>query len=597
MPLSWNEIKSRAVKFSKEWEDATEESAESQTFLNEFFEVFGISRRRVSTFEKPVKKLDGREGYIDLLWPGKILIEHKSKGRNLEKAKNQAIAYSFGLTEEELPKYILVCDFDRFDLHDLQENTQHEFLLKDLSKNVRLFSFIAGYQKSITKDEDPVNIAAAERVGKLHDKLKAVGYYGHELEVYLVRLVFCLFADDTNIFNKGIFEEYIKIKTSADGNDLGMHLSHLFHILNSSENRRLKNLDEHLSEFPYVNGKLFDEPLTPAQFDNEMRSILLSCCDLDWGKISPAIFGSLFQAVMNPEERRNLGAHYTSEKNILRVIKPLFLDELYKEFESVKNNTKQLKEFHKKLSALKFLDPACGCGNFLVITYRELRLLEIEILKVLSKNGQLESDIKNIIWIDIDQFYGIEIEEWPARISEVAMWLIDHQMNMRVSEEFGEYFVRLPLKKTANIINDNALKLDWEEIIHNDHLTYILGNPPFSGKHLQDEEQKKDMVNIFVGVKGAGVLDYVICWYIKAAQYIQNTNIKVAFVSTNSISQGEQVGILWNELFNRYKIKIHFAHRTFKWSNEARGKAAVHVVIIGFANYDTNEKYLFEYDN
>ena len=597
MPLSWNEIKSKALRFSKDWEDATEESAESQTFLNEFFEVFGISRRRVSTFEKPVKKLDGREGYIDLLWPGKILIEHKSKGKNLEKAKNQAIAYSFGLTEEELPKYILVCDFDRFDLHDLQENTRHEFLLKDLSKNVRLFSFIAGYQKSVTKDEDPVNISAAERVGKLHDKLKAIGYTGHELEVYLVRLVFCLFADDTNVFNKGIFEEYIKIKTSADGNDLGMHLSHLFHVLNTSEDKRLKNLDEHLSEFPYVNGKLFDEPLTPAQFDNEMRSILLSCCDLDWGKISPAIFGSLFQAVMNPEERRNLGAHYTSEKNILRVIKPLFLDELHKEFESVKNSTKQLKEFHKKLSNLKFLDPACGCGNFLVITYRELRLLEIEILKVLSKNSQLESDIKNIIWIDIDQFYGIEIEEWPARISEVAMWLIDHQMNMRVSEEFGEYFVRLPLKKTANIINDNALKLDWEEIIHSDHLAYILGNPPFIGKHLQNAEQKEDIDKIFAGVKGAGVLDYVTCWYIKAAQYIHDTEIKVAFVSTNSISQGEQVGILWNELFNRYKIKIHFAHRTFKWSNEARGKAAVHVVIIGFANYDTNEKYLFEYDD
>lgn len=644
MPLSWNEIKQRAVKFSKDWENATEESAESQTFLNEFFEVFGISRRRVSTFEKPVKKLDGREGYIDLLWSGKILIEHKSKGKNLEKAKNQAIAYSFGLTEEELPQYILVCDFDRFDLHDLQENDRHEFLLKDLYKNVKLFSFIAGYQKSITKDEDPVNIAAAERVGKLHDKLKEIGYSGHELEVYLVRLVFCLFADDTNIFNKGIFEEYIKIKTSADGSDLGMHLSHLFYVLNTPENGRLKNLDEHLSEFPFVNGKLFDEPLTPAQFDNEMRSILLSCCDLDWGKISPAIFGSLFQAVMNPEERRNLGAHYTSEKNILRVIKPLFLDELYKEFESIRNNTKQLKEFHKKLSKLKFLDPACGCGNFLVITYRELRLLEIEILKVLSKNGQLESDIKNIIWIDIDQFFGIEIEEWPARIAEVAMWLIDHQMNMRVSEEFGEYFVRLPLKKTASIICDNALRIDWGNIIIKNEIDitadvtniikineppphyntvnvytkevnvinpvadkkpvsekttfdYILGNPPFVGKHFQNEQQKSDMDFVFTGIKTYGVLDYVTCWYIKAAKLIQNSSTKVAFVSTNSISQGEQPGILWNILFNLYGIKIHFAHRTFKWTNEARGKAAVHVVIIGFANYDTTEKYLFEYDD
>jgi len=529
-------------------------------------------------------------------------------------------------------------------LYDLEENTKHEFLLKDLVKHVKLFSFIAGYQKSITKDEDPVNIEAAERMGKIHDKLKAIGYSGHELEVYLVRLVFCLFADDTNIFNKDIFEEYLKNKTSKDGSDLALHLSQIFYILNTPESQRLTNLDEHLIEFPYVNGKLFEEQLSPAQFDSEMRNVLIECCDLDWAKISPAIFGSLFQAVMNPEERRNLGAHYTSEKNILRVIKPLFLDELFKEFETIKNNTKQLKEFHKKLSALKFLDPACGCGNFLVITYRELRLLEIEILKVLVKNSQLESDIKNIIWIDIDQFYGIEIEEWPVRISEVAMWLIDHQMNMRVSEEFGEYFVRLPLKKSANIICDNALRIEWGNIIAKTEIDisadvtniikiseptphyntvnvytnevkvlvsapekkpisdkttfdYILGNPPFIGKHFQNEQQKNDMDLVFKGIKAYGVLDYVTCWYIKAAKIIQNSNTKVAFVSTNSISQGEQPGILWNILFNLYEIKIHFAHRTFRWTNEARGKAAVHVVIIGFANFDTNEKYLFEYDD
>src|SRR3990170_3069783 len=597
MPLSWNEIKSRAVKFSKEWETASEESAESQTFLNEFFEVFGISRRRVATFEKPVRKIDGREGYIDLLWPGKILIEHKTKGKNLERAKNQAIAYSFGLTEEELPQYILVCDFDRFILHDLQQNIQHDFTIKNLVKNVNLFGFIAGYEQRTFKEEDPVNIAAAELMGKLHDKLKAIGYKGHDLEVYLVRLVFCLFADDTNIFNKDIFEEYLKLHTREDGSDLAAQIASLFYILNEPPEERLKNLDESLAEFPFVNGKLFEENLPQASFDREMRSILLDCCKLDWGKISPAIFGSLFQSVMNPEERRNLGGHYTSEKNILKVIKSLFLDELYKEFESVKNNTKQLKDFHKKLSTLKFLDPACGCGNFLVITYREIRLLEIEILRILHKTSQIESDIRNIVWIDIDQFYGIEIEEWPARISEVAMWLVDHQMNMRISEEFGEYFVRLPLKKTANIICGNALRINWETIIPTDQLSYILGNPPFVGKHLQNAEQKKDIDNIFSGVKGSGVLDYVTCWYIKASHYIQNTNIKVALVSTNSISQGEQVGVLWNELFNKYKIKIHFAHRTFKWSNEARGKAAVHVVIIGFACFDTKEKYLFEYDD
>lgn len=644
MPLSWNEIKQRAVKFSKEWEDVTEESAESQTFLNEFFEVFGISRRRVSTFEKPVTKLDGREGYIDLLWPGKILIEHKSKGKNLEKAANQAIAYSFGLPEEELPQYILACDFDRFVLHDLEENTIHEFVLKELVKHVRLFSFIAGYKKSVTKDEDPVNIAAAELMGKLHDKLKVIGYTGHVLEVYLVRLVFCLFADDTNIFNKGIFEEFIKLKTKDDGNDLAAQLASLFYVLDSPQAERYKNLDETLAEFPFVNGKLFEEVLPHASFDKEMRSLLLESCKLDWSKISPAIFGSLFQSVMNPEERRYLGAHYTSEKNILRVIKPLFLDSLFKEFEAVKNNTKQLKEFHKKLSILRFLDPACGCGNFLVITYRELRLLEIEILKVLVKNSQLESDIKNIIWIDIDQFYGIEIEEWPARISEVAMWLIDHQMNMKVSEEFGEYFVRLPLKKTANIICNNALRIDWGNLIVKNEIDitadvtnivkiseptqhyntlnvytkeiniidsskdkkpfsekttfdFILGNPPFVGKNYQDESQKSDMEFVFAGFNKHSMLDYVTAWYIKAAKLIHKSDTKVAFVSTNSISQGEQTGLLWNILFNVYGIKIHFAHRTFKWSNEAKGNAAVHVVIVGFANYNTSEKYLFEYDD
>ena len=597
MPLSWNEIKSRSVKFSKDWENETDESAESQTFINEFFNVFGVSRRKVAYFEKPVKKIDGRDGYIDLLWPGHILIEHKSKGKNLEKARNQAIAYSFGLKEEDLPRYILVCDFDQFNFYDQDEGTQHSFTLKDLVKNVKLFSFIAGYQTSTFKDEDPVNIEAAEKIGKLHDKLKAIGYAGHALEVYLVRIVFCLFADDTNIFNKAIFEDYIKLNTKEDGSDLAHHLSTLFHILNTYEKYRLKNLNESLAEFPYVNGKLFEESLPPASFDSEMRNILLDCCSLNWSKISPAIFGSMFQAVMNPEERRNLGAHYTSEKNILKVIKPLFLDELQNEFESIKNSKKKLIDFHKKLSTLTFLDPACGCGNFLVITYRELRLLEIEILRKLYDPQKPQFNIKEIVWIDIDQFYGIEIEEWPARIAEVAMWLIDHQMNIKISEEFGEYFVRLPLKKSASIHNVNALRTDWETIISKDQLSYILGNPPFSGKHLQDKEQKEDVSNIFYGVKGSGVLDYVTCWYIKAAQYIQNTNIKVSFVSTNSISQGEQVGVLWNELFKNYNIKIHFAHRTFKWTNEAKGKAAVHVVIIGFANHDTNEKYLFEYDD
>lgn len=600
MALSWNEIKDRAIKFSKDYEDASNERAESQSFWNEFFNVFGISSRRVATFEKSVKKAGDKQGFIDLFWKGTLLIEQKSKGRDLNKAFTQAKDYFTGLKENELPKYILVSDFEKFKLYDLDENKEYYFELKDLYKNVELFGFIAGYQKRIYRESDPVNIEAAELMGKLHDKLKEIGYEGHELEVYLVRLLFCLFADDTTIFDKDIFREYLEDKTNEDGSDLGSHLSHLFQILNTPDEKRLKNLDEHLKRFPYVNGNLFSENLSIASFDSEMRKILIESCYLDWGQISPAIFGSLFQSVMKPDERRNLGAHYTSEKNIMKLIKPLFLDDLYSEFESLKSNRNKLNDFHEKLGKIKFLDPACGCGNFLVVAYRELRILELEVLKELYKHTNsirsLILDVSLISKVNVDQVYGIEYEEFPARIASVAMGLIDHQMNMKISEEFGQYFSRLPLKKSANIIHGNALRVDWESFVPKSELSYILGNPPFIGKQLQNLEQKKDMEFIFEKVSGAGVLDYVTAWYIKSAQYIQNTKIKVAFVSTNSISQGEQVGILWNELLNKYNIKIHFAHRTFKWSNEAKANAGVYCVIIGFANFDTDKKLLFEYE-
>jgi len=300
---------------------------------------------------------------------------------------------------------------------------------------------------------------------------------------------------------------------------------------------------------------------------------------------------------MNPQERRNLGAHYTSEKNILKLIKPLFLDELLKEFESVKNNRGKLTEFHKKLSQLRFLDPACGCGNFLIITYRELRLLEIDVLRALNKTGQGFLNVGEIIWLDVDMMCGIEYEEFPAQIAQVAMWLIDHQMNMLISAEFGQYFVRLPLKKAAKIVHGNALQIDWETVIAKDQLSYILGNPPFVGKQVQNSEQKKDMERIFFGIGGGGALDYVTAWYIKAADFIQNSFVKVAFVSTNSIAQGEQVSMLWQILYNKYKVKIHFAHQTFKWNNEAKGNAGVHVIIIGFANFDTKNKVVYEYED
>jgi len=598
MALSWNEIKERAISFSKEWENDFNEKAEAKSFMDDFFNVFGVPRRRVAVFEINVKKEGDKQGFIDLLWKGNILIEFKTRGKDLDKAHQQAKDYFPGLKDHELPKYILVCDFAKFRLYDLEEEKVLEFPLKELVNNVQHFGFILGYQKKVYKEQDPANIKAAELMGKLHDRLKEIGYTGHPLEVYLVRILFCLFAEDTTIFNKQQFQEFIEQRTGEDGSDLASKLQELFQVLNTPKESRFKNLDEQLGDFPYVNGKLFEEILPTASFDSKMRLALLECCYIDWSKISPAIFGSMFQSVMNPVERRNLGAHYTSETNILKLIKPLFLDALWKEFESIKDNNSYLFKFHKDLSKLKFLDPACGCGNFLVITYRELRLLELDILRTIHKSGQQVTDVREIIWLDVDMMVGIEYEEFPARIAEVAMWLIDHQMNLQVSEEFGQYFIRLPLKKSAKIFHGNALKIEWENLISKSELSYILGNPPFLGHHFQNTEQKIDMRKVFDGAIGLGVLDYVSAWYVKAAKFIElnNTKIKCAFVSTSSITQGEQNGLLWNLLFKKYKIKIHFAHRTFKWGNEAKGNAAVHVVIIGFSNFEIPEKRLFEYE-
>ncbi|MFA6740204.1 MAG: DNA methyltransferase [Arcobacteraceae bacterium] len=595
MALSWNEIKNRAINFSKEWETEEKEHAESQSFWNDFFNIFGISRKRVASFEEPVKKLGEKRGRIDLFWKGTLLVEHKSRGKDLDKAYTQALDYFPGLKEAELPKYILISDFEIFKLYDLEEDKNYEFTLSELYKNVHLFGFIAGYTKHKVVAEDPINIKAAQLMGKLHDVLKETGYDGHALEHFLVRLLFLQFAEDTAIFERRLFTEFIENRTHEDGSDIGSRFTELFQVLNTPFDKRLKNLDENLASFPYVNGKLFAEFLPIPSFDSKMREILLECCYLDWSKISPAIFGSLFQSIMDKAHRRNLGAHYTSEANILKLIKPLFLDELYEKFEKVKKNKKQLAEFHKELSTLHFLDPACGSGNFLIIAYRELRILELEILKILHTESVL--DISSIIWCDVDQFHGIEVEEFPAQIAQVAMWLIDHQMNMMISEYFGQYFVRLPLKKSANIVHANSLEIPWKDVINSDKLTYILGNPPFIGSKLLNTNQRKEMETIFSDVKNGKVLDYVTAWYLKASKYIQNTKIKVAFVSTNSISQGEQVGILWKELFSNYGIKIHFAHQTFNWSNEAKSNAAVHVVIVGFAPFDTINKRIFEYEN
>jgi hypothetical protein len=605
MRLSWNEIKARAARFADEWKNAHYEKGESQTFYNEFFEVFGVTRRRVASFEEPVKKLGDERGFIDLFWKGVLLVEQKSAGRDLTRAKQQALDYFPGLKENELPRFVLVSDFQTFELHDLEDDTTSRFTLRQLPNHVEEFGFILGVQKRSFRDQDPVNIEASEIIGKLHDALKDSGYEGHELERFLVRLVFCLFADDTGIFEpRDIFSTLITQRTNPDGSDTGLWLSQLFDVLNKPVAQRQKNLDQDLAQFPYVNGDLFEERLSLPSFNAPMRSHLIDALDFSWDAISPAIFGSLFQSVMNPQERRAQGAHYTTERNILKVIEPLFLDGLRAEFNRLierrdSSRRKSIETFHKKLSTLRFFDPACGCGNFLIISYRELRLLEIEVLKALRKDGQLFLDVSQMSQIDVDQFYGIELGEFPARIAEIALWMMDHIMNNKLSLEFGESYVRIPLKKSPHIVYADALEIDWAGLLPPADCSYVLGNPPFGGAKYQSPKQREQVRRIAQLGGSGGTLDFVTAWFLTAANYLRQSRAHIGFVATSSITQGEQVAQLWPVLFERTGLEISFAHRTFAWGSDARGMAHVHVVIIGLTRRDQEPpvKRLFSYSD
>ncbi|MEB8573077.1 class I SAM-dependent DNA methyltransferase [Bacillus cereus] len=582
--LSWEMIETNAISFSKNWKNCSgDERQEAQKFEMDLMRVFGVDFHE-GLHEYQIRDAQGKIGYIDYLLPGKILIEMKSKGESLVRAYNQGYEYTKCLQKEEYPELLLVSDFDYIQVTNLKTmQTFKKFKVSQLKNRVRMLGLLAGYNSEVTfKTDIEVNIDASYKMAKLHDILKENGYEGDDLEEYLVRLLFCLFAEDTGIFEKRTFEQYIK-NSKADGSDLSSKIMMLFNTLDTPENKRMANLPEELKSFRYINGKLFTKPLPPAYFDSKMRQILLDCCDFDWSYISPAIFGAMFQGVMNPKERRKLGAHYTSEENILKLIKPLFLDDLWKEFEKSKSTKAELETFHNKLANLKFLDPACGCGNFLIITYREIRLLEFEVLKMLYDNRQLRI-IDTFCKISIEHFYGIEYEEFPCQIAQVGLLLMKHQLDKEVSNYFGMNIIDFPIKETANIVHGNALIIEWDDVVSKHELNYIIGNPPFIGASNMTNEQKKDAVSVFGKIKLSNSIDYVGAWYHKAARYVQNTWIRGAFVSTNSICQGEQVKPLWYKVLNEYDIKFDFAYRTFKWSNEAKGKAAVHCIIIGFSS-------------
>jgi N-6 DNA Methylase len=663
MRLGWDEIKRRAKAFSDEWAEAHYEKGETQPFYEQFFLIFGVKRKQVATYEQRVKLLNGKHGFMDLFWPKTLLIEQKSATRDLNKAGVQAMDYIDGIRAEDQPRYVLTCDFQTWNLLDLEAGRATSFALADLHKHIESFGFILGRRVSFGT-QAIVNIKAAELMGKLHDALDDANYSGHDLEQLLVRLLFCLFADDTGIFEpKDIFLQLIEADTKEDGSDTGRMLIELFDVLNTHENERQKGLSGELNAFPYVNGALFAGHIKTPVFDKKTREMLLDAARFDWGKVSPAIFGSLFQSVMSPKERRAKGAHYTTEANILKVIGPLFLDDLKSEFARIitrkTGRPGLLQEFQHKLSRLTFMDPACGCGNFLVIAYRELRTLELSVLHQLW-DGQRVMDIAAFSLVNVDQFYGIEFEEFPAKIAEVAMWMTDHIANNELSLAFGQSFARIPLKQSAKIIHGDALEVDWADLLSPQKCHYIMGNPPFIGAKFQSELQRAQVRRI-AGLGGSGgTLDYVAAWFIKAGQYMANSpsplageerdlarnepsrsgegasagaennaaqtrrdpsptspseqarkvsyplpqgersgnkRIRIAFVSTNSITQGEQVAQLWPILFDRLHLEIFFAHRTFSWGSEAKGKAHVHVVIIGLTHHDNepDEKRLFSY--
>lgn len=615
--LNKKEILDRAYRHMKEYADADYEMGEAQNFIRDLCHVFGFSHRRMVSFEQRVKKLDGKRGRMDGFYPGKLLIEMKSRGADLDDAYTQATGYLPGLSTAELPAYILVSDFEHMHLYQRDGKTpplKHK--LSDFAQHLDAYLFLAGFETQAQAEQMAVNEDAARKIAALHDAMRQGDYNGPDLERYMVRLLFCLFADDTGIFEvNGAFATYIRQHTQPDGSDLDGKLQNLFDTLNRPETKRPKSLPPELQDFPYINGSVFQGQLERCYFDGPTRTLLLSCAeDFDWSQISPAIFGSLFQAVIHHDDeglkaksskRRELGAHYTSETNILRVIRPLFLDALDTELKTAQRSEKALDAFLDKLRKLMFLDPACGCGNFLVIAYREIRRLELEAVearlrlqqKKRTVSATLDAKQFEHIRCDVHQFHGIEIEPSAAHIATVALWLTDHQENQRASLALGGNFNRLPLDKKANIVCANALTTDWASVLPPALCDYVIGNPPFVGAKFMSDAQRADVARAFGTVPNAGLLDFVAAWYVKAVPYIKaHPACRVAFVSTNSITQGEQVGVLWSWMLAQ-GVRIQFAHRTFQWSNDAKGVAAVHCVIVGFGLKDLPGKTIYQYDD
>ena len=600
--LSKRALRERATAFALKHADDKSEAGERQIFWNDLFGIFGREVKEVGRFERAAQRLStGNTGFMDLLVPGDMAVEHKSAGADLNAAMSQLFDYLDDLQPAAAPWLVVACDFQNFFWQDLRSGREGRFTLAELPEHIELFWWLAGHDEStVFEDEEQANLVATGYMAALHDAMLASGYDSHALREWLTRILFCLFADDTEVWEPSAFKHHIFLNTRADGSDLGSSLAYLFQLLNTPSGRRPNTLDDDLAAFTYINGDLFETALPIPMCDEAIRDALLAACKFDWSAISPAIFGSMFQNVMTPTERRQLGAHYTTEENILRTIRPLFLDELEEELSRipVANSAQSraaLNAYHDKLARLTFLDPACGCGNFLVIAYREIRRLETDVLRKIStsnkRSGDRVFDVAHLLKVTVGQFYGIEIEEFPARIARTALYLMDHRANRDFSREFGEYFARFPIPSSPHIAMGNALRMDWNDLIVGDQIDYVFGNPPFVGRQHRSAEQTEDQ-QIALGADFNGYLDYVTSWFAVAARYLEGHSGRMAFVATNSICQGEQVGPLWGPLLQK-RFTIDFAYRTFPWTSEARGTAAVHVVIIGLSQKALPTRRLF----
>ena len=540
-------------------------------------------------------------GYIDMFWPRVLLAEHKSAGYDLEEAMEQAEEYFLSIRDRDRPAYLLACDFQWFHLVDIERQKSHRFKLDQLADRIPLFDFMDGERSRPERvKSDPVNVKASEIMGKIYDRLDETGYPPGDTEYLLTRLTFCLFADDTGIFEDGIFEEYLRAPENLN-DGFGPRINQLFQTMDTPQDGRQTNLAASVDQFPYIDGDLFGSRISIPAFDTTMRRLLIQACEYDWSKVSPAIFGSMFQSVMDKAKRRSEGAHYTSEENIMRVIRPLFLDGLEAELGGILSKKtgarrETLEGFRRRLSEMRFLDPACGAGNFLIIAYRELRRLELRVLLELHdpKDGQPGIPITPLV--DVDQFFGIENDLFSAKIAETAIWMVDHLMNMELGAAYGRAYLRIPLEKSPTIRRADAMEMDWADVLPPSECSCVLGNPPFGGpKYASPEHRRQIMKQASIG-PGSGTLDYVTGWFLKAAAYAAG-GARIGFVATNSITQGEQVWPLWSALLDGCGMEITFAYRSLKWESEGRGKASVYVVVIGLAKKGTvREKRLFAQD-